>query len=910
MGVVYLARDPRLDRQVAIKVLPDRLTPDPDSLARFDREAKLLASLNHPNIAAIYGIETDEASRQQFLVLEYVPGDTLAARIAGGALPIDEALDVCRQIVLAIEAAHEGGVIHRDLKPGNVKVTPDGQVKVLDFGLAKLTRSEVLTAASDPTISLGLTKSGTILGTAGYMSPEQARGKDVDKRTDIWSFGCVLFECLTGRRPFEGETISDTIAKILERDPDWTAVPASTPPRIRELLRQCLERDAKKRRRDIGDVRIELDEALAERASSSRLIAGTVHEKAPPARSAWILAIAAFLLVVGAAAGIGLWRGFGPAARGGTGASGGPVRLSVVIPPSIHATSAGFTRDGRRLIVLGFPRRPDGTDRASSGYGQIYTRGIGDYEFLPIPGTEGAAGYWLSPDGVWLAFVAVGPGGVLQRRLSKVRVDGSAPPVALADWDPGWESMTWLEDGDLLISSDNSTEFFRLPSGGGPAKPAIQIDMGGITDASIESFGKRLPHDRGVFLTIGMRGARGRQQDQWLLDPKTGKAHLLIENAGNAAWAPTGHIVFTRGEVLMAVPFDLDRLVVTGEVTALENGVRMPDTYEHGEFEITDDGSLIYPPGGRLGTDRQIVTVDAAGTVTPFMDDLRPYQEVRATRDARRVAATLPDSKGKLEIWVADLDRPGLRRVVTLPNADCDLPVWAPDGRRLAFQRTARDKDDGIYIQAADGSGSPQVVLKQDSPEELIWPTSWAPDGSGLFATKSVGGAWDLLFVPLSAAGNPGPPRNARDTSASDWNAQVSPDGRLIAFISADAGQPQTEVYVSMLGTDGVLGPPVMVSRKGGAAPAAWAGDSRRLFYWRGDKLMLATVETKPGLSASTPVVVQNFKKLGVVALEWDILPDGRLIGIQKGQGEDDITKFHVVLNWFDELKAKMGKGK
>jgi hypothetical protein len=420
MGVVYLARDPRLNRPVAIKVLPEALALNLESLARFEREAKLLASLNHPNIAAIYGTELTEAAAgaQRLLVLEYVPGDTLAVRLSRSALPLDEALDVCRQIALALEAAHDGGVIHRDLKPGNVKITPDGQVKVLDFGLAKGGSEPASNAdlAMSPTLTYSPTGIGVILGTAGYMSPEQARGKVVDKRADIWAFGAVLFECLAGRQIFEGETVSDTIARILEREPDWASLPPQTPPKIRELLRRCLEKDPKKRQRDIGDVRIELEEALAARSSASRSAVG-IAAGTRPGRGPRAVAMASLFVLIGAAAGIALWSLFGPARS--TGASLASVHLSFAVPASIRATAAALTPDGKTMIVIGYARRADGTEESR---GRLYTRRLDGFEVRAIPGTEGAQSFALSPDGVRLAFVSTISEQSSQQRLAKCTV--------------------------------------------------------------------------------------------------------------------------------------------------------------------------------------------------------------------------------------------------------------------------------------------------------------------------------------------------------------------------------------------------------------------------------------------------------------------------------------------------------
>ena len=598
---MFRARDTKLDRLVAIKILPAAFAHDTDRLARFQREAKTLASLNHPHIAAIYGLE--ESGGITALVMELVEGDDLSQRIARGAIPIDEALSIAKQIADALEAAHEQGIIHRDLKPANIRVRADGTVKVLDFGLAKAMEPAGGSSSNmsmSPTLSMHATQAGIILGTAAYMAPEQARGKTVDKRVDIWAFGCVLFECLAGRRLFEGETVSDTIAKILEREPDWTALPAQTPSKIRELLRRCLEKDAKKRQRDIGDVRIELEEAVTARSSSTRIAVAAGGSRTPAALPQRTIALAALLVVVGGAVGIGLWSTVGPGARVAPSAIRGPVRLSIGIPPGIHATYAGVAPDGRTLIVLGFPRKPDGTEETRA---RIYTRRLNDYELKPIPGTEGVQFYTMSPDGTSLAFVATISEQSSQRRIAKVPVDGSSPPVTLADWDDDWNTyVVWLEDGDILVASNNGTKFFRLASAGGSPKPAIKIDTGPLSGSA--KFGNRLPADRGVFFSMEVWGPRGYQQDEWLLDPKTGSAHRLFESAGNAVYLPTGDVVFTRGDAMMTAPFDLARLAVTGEVTAVFGGVRTPNSWDNGNFQISRDGTLVLPRAdgwGRTG---------------------------------------------------------------------------------------------------------------------------------------------------------------------------------------------------------------------------------------------------------------------------------------------------------------------
>jgi serine/threonine-protein kinase len=902
MGEVYRARDKKLNRDVAIKVLPDLFAQDADRLSRFTREAQTLASLNHPNIAAIYGIEGNA------IVMELVDGQDLSALIGGTpALHLTDALALARQIAEALEAAHEAGVVHRDLKPANIKVRADGTVKVLDFGLAKAmdpSGASNSNAGNSPTLTAHATQMGLIIGTAAYMAPEQAKGKAVDKRADIWAFGVILYEMLSGRRGYECEDISDTLAAVLTRDVDWSALPAGTPPRLTALLRDCLMRDPKQRLRDIGDARRVIAHVIDGTPDSA---SGATAPVAAPAKSGALtpgrLLLAAALVAAGGACAIGLWSTIGPGSRDAAGTLTGPIRLSFSIPPAIHAGGAGITVDGRTLIVRGNARRPDGTDEPR---GRIYTRRLDEYEFKAIPGTEGVVATVLSPDGSWLAFIATVSEQSSQRRIAKVPIDGSSPPVALSDWDDDWSTnVVWLEDGDLLVTSNRGRKVFRLPTSGGAAKPPIAVDTGSI--AGNPDLGRSLPGDRGVFFTMESWGSRGYQLDQWLLDPATGKARRLFESAGNAVYVPTGHIVFSRGAVLMAAPFDLQKLAVTGDVTALPGSVRTLNSWSHGFFSLSNDGTLVFAPGGRLGTDRVLVTVDTSGRVTKFAADARSYENTpKISRDGRSAAVVISNSKGTYETWVAEADSPGLRPVLVLPNADCAGAVWAPDAQRLAYHRTARDKDDGIYLQGTDGTGPPQAILKEESPEIGLTATSFAPDGSGIIVTKFAGGKSDLLFVPLSTSGGASTPRVLRATPSSENSGRFSPDGRLVAFSSDESGRD--EVYVAAFSADGALGPATMVSNGGGGQPA-WTNDGRRLFYYSDpDKVMSVAISVTPKLTASASVVAYDLKKLRVNQSEWDIMPDGRLLAIQKGEGEDEITAFSVVLNWLDELRARMTK--
>jgi len=891
MGVVYLARDPRLDRPVAIKVLPEALALNPDNLARFEREAKLLAAVNHPNVASIFGVE--EVNGQRLLVMEYVAGDTLSERITRGALPIAEALDVARQMAAGIEAAHEGGIIHRDLKPGNIKITPEGVVKVLDFGLAKGAAASSTDLAQSPTLTYSPTAIGVILGTAGYMSPEQARGKAVDRRADIWAFACVLFECLTGRKTFEGETVSDTIARIIEREPEWDALPADTPSRVRDLLRRCLDKDLKKRQRDIGDVRIEIEEALALRSSAIRASGGGAAPAVRPQKWARI-ALAAGLVALGAAAGIGVWTLAGPAARR-TPAS--TVNLSVLVPPAMRARGASFVRGGRELTMRVALRGPDGRP-----FDRLLLRSLSGFELVPIANTDGVTLAEGSPDGQWVAVLKPASDQSSEQRLWKVSIDGSSPPVLIGDWDPQWTDIFWLEDGDLLTQTAGRSKFLRIPTNGGSPKPPVAFDM--QQGAGYPSFESELPGGRGVLMRVEGWGPRGYQQDIWLLDTATGKARKFVENAANGRYiASTGHLLFSRSTVLLSVPLNLSTLAL-GEPTPIFDGLRS-NTWNNGFFDVSVDGHLVFAAGGKLGLDRRLVAVDAAHEVATFLGDARSYESSLAiSRDGRQVAVVIPNVRGTYEVWVGSIDRPGLRRTISFPNADAAGATWSPDAAWLAFARNGRDTDDGAYLQRADGSGEPRTMLKIGSPEEAIGVVEWAKDGSGVLIVKVLGAKIDLVLIPVSPEGQPGTPKSIVLPKGFQGSAALSPNGRLLAFSANDSGP--TELYVVRLEAGAVVGQPLVVSAGGGAEPR-WSADSRRLYFRQEHtRIMSVAIDTTPMLRASPATLMHDLNALQLDPQVWDILPDGRLLGIRLGTGEGDVTSYNVVINWLDSVRAKM----
>jgi serine/threonine-protein kinase len=899
MGVVWRATDTSLGRDVAIKVLPEALADDPERMARFEREARLLASLNHPNVASIYGVGAEEGVH--FLAMELIEGDDLAARIAQGPVPLVEALELARQIAEALEAAHEKGVVHRDLKPANIKVTPDGQVKVLDFGLAKAVAGESAMSGptSTPTLLPTMTSAGTaigmILGTAAYMSPEQARGKSVDRRADIWAFGCVLFECLTGRRAFSGETVSDTLAKILEREPDFSALPGATPPRVRELLQRCLAKDPKLRLRDIGDARIALDEVLAARSPSGRLLVTDVPADTVVRRRVSPLMLA-IVGVIGLGAGAGLWSWFGPAPS----ASGNeqPTCVMVGMPPDVDVEGVAITRDGRTLVVRG---RPKGSDASVTPQPRVYTRRLDRYEFKELPGTEGAFRIQPDRDSRGLKFVAPLSPGAPQLRLAEIPLDGSSPATTLADWKDAWGVFVELANGDILVMEGDSA-FVRLAAGRGAPSAPVTIDAG-HPGVSFYQFRGTLPEDRGVFVDVVLYDARGWHYSIGVMDVKTGKVKVVEEDGGSARYAPTGHLLFARGDTVLAMPFDLKRLERLGSPAAVWNGLSSRYAFLPGEFSLTDDGALFYRPG-QAGGDRELALLDTAGKLEPWTPEMRAVDAPpEPSPDGRRAAFTLANARGIEEIWISDLDRPGLRKLGTDPNADCSWPVWSPDGRRIAYTRRGKDGKDGLYVQDADG-GEAKRILIRESDQFRENPSSWRPDGSALLLSRISPGRSELMMLPITGGEvDSSRLRPLLPGTSIKFDPRLSRDGRLLAFASNESGK--LLCYVVAFRPDGSTGRPVEV-KTSGSNVHRWSADGKTLYVEdERRRLMKVVVTAGPELSISTPIQIHDLDKLRVQM--WSVLPDGRLFVGMRNENEDEVTRYSLVLNWTEELKRKMG---
>ncbi len=880
MGEVYRAKDQKLGRDVAIKVLPDEFAKDTDRIARFQREAKLLASLNHPHIASIYGLEEWEGV--QFLVLELIEGDTLADRLKRGAIPVEEALKFALQMAEALEAAHENGVIHRDLKPANIKVTPDGKVKILDFGLAKayVGDQDKINLADSPTISAAATQQGVILGTAAYMSPEQAKGKSVDKRADIWAFGVVLFEMLTGRKSFTGETASETLASVMKSEPEWNRLPPNLHSRIRFLLERCLEKDTKNRYSSISDARVDIQKVLSDPKGMLARPIDTIESRAKLKTALpWTAAVLGIIIV-----GVVIWNLRTPEPQSVS-------RFYHELPEDQE-----FTNPGRPLVSVS----ADGTKIVYVANRQLYLRNFNELTARLIQGTEGTLTTpFFSPDGQWIGYWSSTDG-----QLKKITVSGGAP-VTLCDATNPF-GVTWDDSDTILFGQPDG--IMRVSANGGPAELLVEIKEGeGVHGPQL------LPNGKWVLFTFAEPSATSWDEAQIVVQSlETGERKVLISGGSDARYVPTGHLIYALGAVLNAIAFDAASLEVKGGAVPVVEGVQRVGVQRAyrgitgtANYAFSDAGMLAYVVGSPETTrpPRSLVWVDLEGNeeTIPALPDIYGCPDI--SPDGTKVALSV-ERDGNVDIWVWDLIRENISRL-TFDEANDATPIWTPDGKRIVFA-SFRDGDLSIFWKAADGTG--EVEKLRSVPDQNLFPWSWSSDGKTLVTAEMNSTFTEANIGAISMEGN-GERKLLLKSDYAESHPRISPDGRWMAYYSDETVEGQIFVRPFPEVDQGKW----QVSVDGGQSPL-WSPDGRELYYLNGDAIMVAHVNTEPTFSASKPKTL--FRGNYVTGYgenpEWDISPDGKRFVMIKQRADDTSTeeesrpRINIVLNWFEELKERV----
>jgi Tol biopolymer transport system component len=880
MGKVWRAHHTALKRDDALKVLPDAFATDVDRLARFRREAQVLASLNHPNIAHVYGLEQSDGV--QALVMELVEGPTLADRIALGPIPLDEALPIAKQIADALEAAHEQGIIHRDLKPANVKVRPDGTVKVLDFGLAKALEPMAaarVDATASPTMTSPamMTGVGVLLGTAAYMSPEQARGKAVDRRSDVWALGCVVYEMVAGQRAFAGDDVADVLANVLKTEPNWSALPPYVPSAIRILLQRCLTKDRARRVADAGTVAYVIEEASS-LTSSVNVRAVAAGDAPPQGVRRWLIPVtlaAFFMVLVGAA----IWS-FRPSL------------------PSPRVTRFGIADSGGQLTTLGRNQMavsPDGTHLVYYRGGQAFLRDLSEFDSHALPGGVGQTAF--SPDGRSLAVYSPADG-----TIKRMDVGGGAA-VALCRADNVF-GMTW--DASGIISGQGGNGILRCPLDGGTPEQLARVEDGEEADRP-----QILPGGETLLFTIAKTADGPTRWDNARIVVESltfGSRRTIVEGGSSGRYVPSGHILYARGGIVHAISFDVARGEVRGQAEAVISGVRRVGGGVTGaaQFAVSDTGHLFYIPGpANTGTTELAVAVaDRAGMVRRLGIPPGPYVLTRVSRDGTHLAVGSDNGK-EADIWMYRLGGTGALQRLTLEGRN-RFPIWSSDGSRVAFQ-SDRDGDQAIFAQGVDGTERAARLTKPGTGESHV-PESWSPDGRHMLVSVVKGSEFSLWI--LSAADGVLAPFGV--TTQEPTDAVFSPDGRWVAYRSSRS---------SVAGLPGVFVQPFPPT--GAAYPApkvgidfhpVWAQQGAALVYVPSAasvQLATVTVTAKGGVTFGAPVLspaTVTADRINSQRRAYDILPDGQFIGLVEASERDGSPapasrEIRVVLNWFEELK-------
>ena len=856
MGEVYRARDGKLGRDVAIKVLPDEFSRNAERLARFKREAKILASLNHPNIAAIYGLE--QSDNIHYLVLELVPGETLAERIARGPIPVDEAVEIATKVAEGLEEAHERGIIHRDLKPANIKLTPDGKVKILDFGLAKAFVEEGTDADSSmsPTMTRDATRVGVILGTAAYMSPEQAKGKQLDRRTDIFAFGAVLYEMLTGKKAFRGDNVSEVLASVIKDEPDWDVLPSDALLSIERVVRRCLNKTVARRFQHIGDARFDLEEPVSMTAPVNVAVK----------RYSRLLVVATFIATC-----VAVWALLSPET---------PVpklvsRWTVSLPPGgaigtpAGSPSVAISPDGRHLAYI----------VARGGTSHLYLRAADALRGEPVDSGERATNPFFSPDSQSLGFVTG------SRTLMKVSVRGGGQPVAITEVGATLRGASWDPDGNIFFNSGITAGLHRVQADGGEQE--VLASPRHEQGEKAYRFAEVLPGGKAVVVVLVSDDIESYDDASIVvLSLVTGEVRTIVEGGSNPHYSMTGHVVYARAGNLLAVPFDATTLEVTGAPVRVLEGVAGYPGNGSAEFSLSRDGSLLYAPGEPMEFDRRAVLVDRSGTATTLVQETHAFVWPKVSPDGRLLAFGI--NTANMSLWVYDVARGSLTRLVSGSNNFA--PVWTPDGEHVTFV-SDRGGAPSMFSTASDGSGQAERLL----PGELRRvPESWTPDGQTLLFRERSPETGDDIWL-LSAAGDPTP---FLRTSANEKGAEISPNGRWVVYESDESGRPQ--IYICPFPQ---AEPKRQVSIAGGTDPR-WKSDGRELFYRDGYKIMSVETETEGTLALAQPQLLFESDSYLTGEGTYDVIADGeRFVMIDQSESARPPTELVLVQNWAEELK-------
>jgi Tol biopolymer transport system component len=880
MGEVYRARDTKLNRDVALKILPDAFAADADRLSRFTREAQTLASLNHPNIAQIHGLE--DSSSVHALIMEFVEGPDLAQRLVNGPIPIDETVAIARQIADAIEAAHEQGIVHRDLKPANVKVRDDGMVKVLDFGLAKAlegsgTPGPIAPVSLSPTYaSPAMTGVGMIVGTAAYMSPEQAKGKAVDKRADIWSFGVILYEMLTGRALFQGETVSEVLASVIMRVPDLSGLPTNVPASLRHVIARCLVKDPKLRLRDIGEARLALS------GSEAIQVAAAAPDASTRRGNRWLVALSAGLALALAATGVALWRIAGRAPAEAV------IRFEVQPPDQttlmlVARPSVALSADGSTLAFVAVEK----------GESRLYLRSLGEITSRVLPGTEDGSNPVFSPDGRQIAFFASG-------RLMTTTLDGTVQTVTEAGGDGDPRGITWLDNGTLVFAGVAAGPITQVPAAGGVARAITTLD---------DKKGERthrwpavLPNGK-ILFTIGTRNSPDNYDRSTIaaVDPATGTRQVVLEGASSARYA-AGHLLFVRESILYAVPFDLDTLTTRGTPVQLLRGVNGDTTTGAAHLAIADNGTLAYVPGTAMSANR-LVWVDRQGKTQPLDLPQGLFFDPSLSPDGTRVAVvwqTLTGGTG--DIWVGDLVRNTFTRLSF--TGSTASPVWSADGTTLYYASIdPNGRRTTLMRKPADGSRDAEPIveigfrafLRQVTPDSKFVLLDFMEFGTG---------TQNGQVAKLALVGN-AKPETLVQTPVDEYGGQWSPDNRWLAYSSEESGR--SEVYVRDMSSGGGRW---QVSTNGGEEPH-WSADGRELYYRNESQLMAVGIDTRTTFTPTAPSLlfegVYNFRS--DTGISYAVPPKGDRFLMVRLSEQNAVSSATVVTNWFAELRRLMSSG-